>query len=169
MVFIDETAISTKMTRTHGRCAIGERLIARVPFGHWHTTTFIAALREDGLTAPMALDGAMNGPSFLAYVEQILAPTLQRGDIVIMDNVQTHKVDGVRQAVEAVGARLLYLPAYSPDLNPIEQAFAKLKALLRKACARTRQALWRALRKAIAAFTPDECANFLENAGYASN
>ena len=112
LVFIDETALSTKMTCTHGRCVIGARLIGRIPFGHWHTTTFIAALREDGLTAPMALDGAMNGPSFLAYVEQILAPTLQRGDIVIMDNVQTHKVDGVRQEIEAVGAHLLYLPAY---------------------------------------------------------
>ena len=169
LVFLDETAISTKMARTHGRCATGARLFGTVPFGHWQTTSFIAALRHDGLTAPAAFDGAMTGASFVAYVEQVLAPTLKRGDIVILDNVQTHKVEDARIAIEAVGARLLFLPPYSPDMNPIELAFSKLKALLRKAAARTNKSLWRALRAALARFTSQECANFLAHAGYASN
>jgi transposase len=169
LAFIDETAISTKMARTHGRCASGERLIGRVPLGNWQTTSFIAALRQGGLTAPAAFDGAMSGASFIAYVEQVLAPTLKRGDIVIADNVPTHKVDGARLAIEAAGARLLFLPPYSPDMNPIELAFSKLKALLRKAAARTRKGLWRALRAALSRFAPHECANFFAHAGYASN
>src|SRR4030081_2652565 len=128
LVFIDETAVTTKMVRHYGRSPRGERLVAKVPHGHWKTLTLIAALRIDGLTAPYVVDGAMDGPSFLAYVEQVLAPTLRRGDIVFMDNLPTHKIDGVREAIEAVRAKMRYLPAYSPDLNPIEQAFSKLKA-----------------------------------------
>lgn len=154
------------MARSHGRCAIGERLIGRVPFGRWHTTTFIAGLREGGLTAPMVLDGAMNGPMFLAYIEKILLPTLNWGDTVIMDNVRTHKIEGVREMIESAGARLLYLPAYSPDLNPIELAFAKLKAFLRKASARTRHAILRSIRDALQTFAPQQCANFFVHDGY---
>jgi transposase len=168
LVFLDETAISTKMARTHGRCVGGERLIGRVPFGAWQTTTFIAALRHNRLAAPAAFEGALTGDSFTAYVEQVLAPTLRRGDIVILDNVPTHKVPAARAAIEARGAQMLFLPPYSPDMNPIELAFSKLKALLRKAAARTGRALWRALRTALAQFAPQECANFLAHAGYAS-
>ena len=131
-MFIDETAVTTKMVRHYGRSPRGERLVASVPHGHWKTLTFIAALRFDGMTAPYVIDGAMDGPTFIAYVEQVLTPTLKKGDIVFMDNLRTHKVDGVRQAIEAVGASVRYLPAYSPDLNPIEQAFSKLKAAMRK-------------------------------------
>src|SRR5215468_6144291 len=131
LVFIDETWATTNMTRVRGRSPRGERLVAAVPHGHWKTSTFVAALRTSGLTAPLVLDGAMNGEAFRAYVEQILAPTLAPGDIVIMDNLAAHKVAGIRQAIEACGATLLYLPPYSPDLNPIEQSFAKLKALIR--------------------------------------
>jgi transposase len=130
-VFVDETAASTKMARRYGRAPRGERCRAPVPHGHWKTTTFAAGLRLDGLTAPLVLDGPMTGSSFLAYVEQMLAPTLARGDIVVMDNLPAHKVTGVRAAINAAGAELLYLPPYSPDFNPIEMAFAKLKALLR--------------------------------------
>jgi len=168
LVFIDETAISTKMARTHGRCASGARLIGRVPFGVWQTTSFVAALRQGGLTAPAAFDGAMSGASFVAYVEQALAPTLRRGDVVILDNVPTHKVEAARLAIEARGAQMLFLPPYSPDMNPIELAFSKLKALLRKAAARTTKGLWRALRRALSCFSPQECANFFAHAGYAS-
>ena len=124
LVFIDETAVTTKMVRHYGRCRRGERLVAKVPHGHWKTMTLVTALRIDGLTAPYVIDGAMDGPTFLAYVEQVLVPTLNKGDIVFMDNLRTHKVEGVREAIEAVGATLRYLPAYSPGLNPIEQAFA---------------------------------------------
>lgn len=157
------------MARTHGRCASGARLIGRVPLGNWKTTSFIAALRQSGLTAPAAFDGAMTGASFVAYVEQVLAPTLRRDDIVILDNVQTHKVEDARLAIEATGAQMLFLPPYSPDMNPIELAFSKLKALLRKAAARTNNRLRRALRHALSCFTPRECANFFAHAGYASN
>ena len=142
LVFIDETWATTNMTRQRGRCPRGERLIGAVPHGHWKTSTFVAALRVTGLTAPLVLDGAMNGEAFRAYVEQILAPTLSPRNIVVMDNLACHKVAGVREAIEACGASLLYLPPYSPDLNPIEHSFAKLKALIRKAAARTRDALW---------------------------
>lgn len=166
LVFIDETWATTNMTRLRGRCPRGERLIAAVPHGHWRTSTFVAGLRMSGLSAPLVLDGAMNGEAFLAYVEQILAPTLAPGDVVIMDNLSSHKVAGVREAIEARGARVLYLPPYSPDLNPIEQAFAKFKALLRKVAARTRDALWNAIGQFLARFTPQECANYFAEAGY---
>jgi transposase len=154
------------MTRRYGRALRGKRLVASVPHGHWKTSTFVAGLRTTGLTAPLVVDGAMNGDIFRTYVEQVLAPTLVPGDIVILDNLGSHKVAGVREAIEARGASLVYLPPYSPDLNPIEQAFAKLKALLRKIAARTISALWDALGDIVARFTPQECANYLANAGY---
>lgn len=166
MIFIDETGASTKMARLRGRAARGERCRASVPHGHWKTTTFTAGLRLSGLTAPMVLDGAMNGPAFLAYVEQVLAPDLAPGDIVVMDNLPAHKVAGVRQAIEAAGATLLYLPPYSPDFNPIEMAFSKLKAILRKAAARTVTDLWEAIAGALDAFTQSECQNYFAAAGY---
>ena len=166
LVFVDETGASTKMTRLYGRCPRGERLVAPVPWGHWKTTTFVGALRQDGLIAPCAFDGPINGETFRAWVEQFLVPELKPGDIVILDNLSSHKVEGVRTAIENAGARLLYLPSYSPDLNPIEQWFAKLKALLRKAAARTFDALIRAIASALETFTPDECANYLANSGY---
>jgi transposase len=166
LVFIDETGASTKMARARGRARRGERCIAPVPHGHWKTITFTGALRIDGMTAPMVLDGAMNGEAFLAYVEQVLVPTLLPGDIVVMDNLPAHKPVAVRKAIEAAGARLVFLPAYSPDLNPIEMAFAKLKALLRQAAARSLGALLEAITHALNAFTPQECRNFLAAAGY---
>jgi transposase len=137
------------------------------PPHHWKTTTFLAALRHDGVSAPCVFDGAINGARFLAYVEQALAPTLRPGDMVVLDNLGAHKVKGVRSAIEAAGAELLYLPPYSPDLNPIEQAFAKLKALLRTAARRNVDALWRAIGHALDAFSPAECANYFAHAGYA--
>jgi transposase len=154
------------MTRRYGRARRGERVLAAVPHGHRKTTTFIAGLRQDGMIAPFVLDGAMNGESFLAYVPQFLGPCLRRGDVVVMDNLSSHKVYGVRQSIEAAGARLLYLPPYSPDFNPIEQAFAKLKALLRKAAARTMEALWDIIGLLLQAFRPDEPANYFANSGY---
>lgn len=166
LVFIDETWATTNMARRYGRAPRGERVIASVPQGHWKTSTFVAGLRYDDITAPLVIDGAMNGAVFLAYVEQFLAPTLAPGDIVIMDNLSSHKVAGVREAIEACGASLVYLPPYSPDLNPIEQAFAKLKALLRKAAARTVEALWNTIGESLSAFSPTECANYLADAGY---
>lgn len=169
LVFVDETGTSTKMVRTHGRCRRGQRLIGRAPFGHWKTTTFTAGLRCDGLVAPFVLDGPMNGEAFLVYVRTILAPSLSAGDIVVIDNLPAHKVAGVRAAIEARGAFLRYLPPYSPDLNPIEMAFAKLKSLLRKAAARTRDSLWDAIANVLTAFTPSECTNYLAHAGYASS
>ena len=166
LVFIDETWATTNMTRRYGRAPRGQRLVAPVPHGHWKTSTFVAGLRATGLTAPLVVDGAMNGDIFRTYVEQVLAPTLAPGDIVILDNLGSHKVAGVREAIEARDASLVYLPPYSPDLNPIEQAFAKLKALLRKIAARTVSALWDALGDTLARFTPQECINYLANAGY---
>lgn len=168
LLFIDETGTSTDMARLRGRAPRGERLVGKVPYGHWKTTTFVAALRSTALTAPCVIDGPMNGAMFLAYVEQILAPTLKPGDIVILDNLAAHKVAGVREAIEATGARLLYLPPYSPDLNPIEQLFAKLKALLRKAAERSVEALWNRIAELLGAFTHEECTNYFRNAGYAS-
>ena len=168
LVFIDESGISTNMARLHGRAPRGERLVGKIPHGHWKTTTFVAGLRSTALTAPCVIDGPMNGNAFLAYVEQVLAPTLAPGDIVVLDNLSAHKVAGVREAIEAVGARLLYLPPYSPDFNPIEQLFAKLKALLRKAAERSIDGLWSRIASLLGAFTPQECANYLRNAGYAS-
>jgi transposase len=166
LVFIDETAVTTKMVRQYGRSPRGERLVAKVPHGHWKTLTLVAALRIDGLTAPYVIDGAMDGPTFLAYVEQVLVPTLRRDDVVFLDNLRTHKVDGVAEAIEAAGATLRYLPSYSPDLNPIEQAFAKLKAALRKGATRTVEKLWKLIGKLVKAFAPEECANYFRHAGY---
>jgi transposase len=156
------------MTRRHGRCARGQRLLAKAPFGKWRTLTFLAALRSDRIDAPCVVDGPINGRSFLAYVEQILVPTLQQGDIVVMDNLGSHKGKAVRRAIRAAGAKLFFLPPYSPDLNPIEQVFAKLKTLLRKAEERTVEATWKRIGDLLDAFNPHECANYLTNAGYAS-
>jgi transposase len=166
LIFIDETGTSTNMARLRGRAPRGERLVGKIPHGHWKTTTFVAGLRVSALTAPCVLDGPMNGDVFHAYVEQVLAPSLKPGDIVVLDNLSAHKVPGVREAIEAVGAALLYLPPYSPDFNPIEQLFAKLKALLRKAAQRSIDALWARIADLLDAFTPDECANYFRNAGY---
>jgi transposase len=165
-VFIDETWAATNMTPRYGRCLRGRRLIAAVPHGRWKITTFIGALRTTGLTAPAVIDGAVNGDIFLAYVRQVLVPTLQPGDIVVMDNLSSHKVAGVRAAIEAAGAELRYLPPYSPDLNPIEQLFAKLKTLLRKIAARSVEVLWTAIGDLIQQFSPGECANYFRHAGY---
>jgi transposase len=166
LVFLDETWATTSMARLYGRGPRGERVVAAAPAGHWKVVAFVAGPRADGLVAPMALEGAMNGAAFLAYVEQALAPALSRGDVVVLDNLGSHKVAGVREAVEARGASLLYLPPYSPDPNPIEQAFAKLKALLRKAAARTVEEVWNALGSFLGRFSPAECANYLANSGY---
>ena len=166
LVFIDETGLNTKMARLRGRSPKGERCRAGVPHGHWKTTTFTGALRLTGMTAPMVLDGAMNGLAFLAYVEQALVPTLSRGDIVVMDNLPAHKAAGVREAIESVGAELRYLPPYSPDFNPIEMAFSKLKALLRAKAERTVDALWSSVGDLCALFKPQECANYFAAAGY---
>jgi transposase len=154
------------MARLYGWAPRGERCRAAVPHGHWKTTTFTAGLRLSGLAAPMILDGAMDGAAFRAYVEHVLVPELALGDVVVMDNLPAHRVGGVRQAIEAAGARLLYLPPYSPDFNPIELAFAKLKALLRAAAARTVPELWDAIAAALDAFTPAECRNYFAAAGY---
>ncbi len=154
------------MTRRYGRAPSGQRCLASVPHGHWLTTTFVAGLRHDGIVAPCVLDGPIDGDSFRAWVEQFLAPALRPGDIVVMDNLSSHKVDGVRQAIEACGAHLLYLPPYSPDLNPIELLFAKLKALLRTIAARSFDALFDAFAVALSRFHPHECANYFRAAGY---
>ena len=154
------------MARLRGRARRGQRCRAPIPHGHWKTTTFTGALRLTGLTAPMVLDGPMDGVAFLAYVEQMWAPTLAPGDVVVMDNLPAHRCAGVRAAIEATGARLRYLPPYSPDFNPIENAFAKLKALLRKAAARTIDELWNAIGDALSQFTTQECANYFTAAGY---
>ena len=165
-MFLDETGTSTRMARRYGRAPRGERCRMAVPLGNDRTTTVTAALRASGLSAVSLLDTTMNGERFRTYVEQTRVPTLQPGDTVILDNLPAHKVSGVRTLIEAAGARLLYLPSYSPDFNPIEQAFAKLKALLRTAAARTIPDLWAAIRRAFKAFTPDECRNYLAAAGY---
>jgi len=166
LVFLDETAASTTMTRTCGRAPKGQRCRASVPCGHWKTTTFIAGLRVSAITAPMVLDGPMDGQAFLVYVRQFLCPTLQPGDLVIADNLPSHKVAGVRKAIEAAGAALRYLPPYSPDFNPIEKLFAKLKALLKKAAHRTVDALWQEIGNLLDAFSPAECENYFKAAGY---
>jgi transposase len=168
LVFIDETWAKTNMTRTHGRAPRGERLIAKAPHGRWRTLTFLAALRHDRIEAPCVIDGPINGESFLAYVEQVLVPALKPGDIVIIDNLGSHKGKAVRRAIRAAGAKLFFLPPYSPDLNPIEQVFAKLKTLLRKAAERSVEATWRRIGALLNTFTPNECANYFVNAGYAS-
>jgi transposase len=167
LVFIDETWTKTNMTRLYGWAQRGRRLVAKVPHGHWKTATLLAALRNDRIEAPCLFDGPINGERFLAYVEQFLVPTLKRNDIVVLDNLGSHKGKAVRQAIKAAGARLLFLPKYSPDLNPIEQMFAKLKHLLRKANARTVDAICTAIGEILRAFTPQECANYFRNSGYA--
>jgi transposase len=154
------------MARMRGRARRSERCRAPVPHGHWQTTTFTGALRLSGMTAPMLLDGPMDGVAFIAYVEQVLVPTLRQGDVVVMDNLPPHKAAGVRSAIEAAGAQLRYLPPYSPDFNPIENAFAKLKAILRKTAARTRDDLWDAVAPILLQFSPTECANYFAAAGY---
>jgi len=166
LVFIDETGTSTNMVRPRGRSRRGTRLVGRVPHGHWKITTFVAGLRSDQIAAPFVIDQPMNSAIFLAYVERCLLPALKPGDIVVMDNLKPHKAAGVREAIEAAGAKLLYLPPYSPDLNPIELAFAKLKALLRKAAEREIEALWNRIGTLLDKFTPQECAAYLRHDGY---
>ncbi len=165
-MFIDETWASTNMARRYGRARRGRRLRAGVPHGRWKTTTFVAGLRLTGVVAPFVLDGPINRAAFETYVEQVLVPELRPGDVVILDNLSSHKGPRVREMIEAAGARLLYLPPYSPDFNPIENAFAKLKALLRKAAERTMEGLWRAIGRLLDLFTPAECANYFAAARY---
>jgi transposase len=169
LVFIDETWTKTNMTRLRGWAPRGRRLVAKVPQGRWRTLTFLAALRQDQIAAPCVIDGPINGESFLAYVEQVLVPALKPGDIVIIDNLGSHKGKAVRRAIRSAGAKLFFLPPYSPDLNPIEQVFAKLKTLLRKAAERTVEDTWKRIGALLQAFTSQECANYLKNAGYASS
>jgi transposase len=166
LIFLDETSIKTNMVRDYGRAPRGERLVASVPHGHHKTSTFIGCLHEGGMIAPYVLDGAVNGALFVAYVEQHLAPALRPGDTVIMDNLPVHKAAGVRAAIEAAGATLLYLPPYSPDLNPIEMVFAKMKAQLRAAATRTVDALWHAVGTIALALPAAECANYIRHCGY---
>ena len=166
LVFIDETWASTNMARLYGRAPRGQRLRVGIPHGHWKTTTFVAGLRLSGMVAPLVLDGPINGRTFQAYIEQVLVPQLRAGETVIMDNLGSHKGPAVRTAIEAAGAHLLYLPPYSPDFNPIENAFSKLKALLRKAAERTVDGLWDRIANLLPAFTPDECTNYFAAAGY---
>ena len=166
-MFVDETGTNTKMVRLYGRAPKGQRVIGKQPWGHWKTTTFVAGLRIGELSAPFLLDGAMNREAFETYVEKVLAPSLSHGDVVIMDNLAAHKGSKVRQLIERAGARLLLLPPYSPDLNPIERLFAKFKALLRKAAERTIPALWQRIGLLLKCFTPQECANYFQNAQYA--
>jgi transposase len=167
-VFIDETGTATNLARRYGRSPSGARLVAAVPHGHWRTTTFIAGLRQTGVIAPLVLDGPMTGRAFRAYGAQFLAPALAPGDVVVLDNLAAHQADGVRQAIAAAGASLLYLPPYSPDLNPIEQLFAQLKALLRTVAARTKDELWQAIGRLLTTVPPSECANYLNHCDYGS-
>ena len=169
LVFLDETWATTALTPIRGWAPKGERLVCAIPHGHWHTTTFLCGLRTTGLVAPLVLDGAMNGAAFLAYVEQFLVPTLSPDDVVVLDNLSSHKVSGVREAIEQVGATLLYLPPYSPDLNPIELAFSKLKRLLRDAAERTVEALWQTIGRLLGRFSPAECANYIRHCGFAQS
>ncbi|WP_196868320.1 IS630 family transposase [Polaromonas sp. CG_9.11] len=166
LIFLDETWATTNMTPTRGRSPKGERCLGYAPFGHWHTTTFVCALSAQGLLAPLVLDGPINGNAFVAWIEQFLAPELRAGDTVVMDNLGSHKVVGVQAAIEAAGATLRYLPPYSPDLNPIEQSFSKLKTLLRKAQARTLEALWSAVGTLLDLFGPSECERYIRHCGY---
>lgn len=169
LVFIDESGLSTNMARLRGWAPEGERCRAAIPHGHWKTVTFVGGLALNGFIAPMLLDGPMDGECFLAWIEQMLVPALKPGHLVIMDNLPAHKIVGVRQAIETCGAGLLYLPPYSPDFNPIENAFAKFKSFVRKAKARTLDALETAAANALPLFNPRECANFFAHAGYGSN
>jgi putative transposase len=167
LVFIDETWTKTNMTALRGWCPKGQRLKAMAPYGHWNTMTFLAALRHDRIEAPWLIDGPIDGESFLLYVETVLAPTLRTGDIVIMDNLGSHKTRPVRAAIRKAGAHLIFLPKYSPDLNPIEQVFSKLKHLLRKQAVRTVETVCAAIGHILGTFTAEECANYFKNAGYA--
>ena len=167
LVFIDETWTKTNMAPLRGWAPRGDRLIAKVPHGHWNTMTFVAALRHDRIEAPWLLEGSIDGESFRIYVERVLVPTLRPGDIVVMDNLGSHKGKAVRALIRSAGAKLFFLPKYSPDLNPIEQVFAKLKHLLRKAAARTLQTVCAAIGDILGAFTPEECVNYFTNSGYA--
>lgn len=168
LIFNDETWAKTNMAPLRVWAARGQRLIGRAPFGHWNTLTFVGALRHDGIIAPWLLDGPINGESFRTYIEQVLAPELRPNDIVVMDNLGSHKAPAIRKAIRAAGAKLFYLPAYSPDLNPIEQAFAKLKHLLRKAGERTKEAVWKRIGSLLDQFTPQECENYIRNSGCGS-
>ena len=166
LIFIDETWAKTNMTRLRGRAASGERLVARVPHGHWKTTTLIAALGQSGMRCSTTVDGAVNREVFEAFVEQVLTPSLKAGDVVVMDNLSSHKGQRVRQLIESAGAKVLYLPPYSPDLNPIELAFAKLKQLMRSAAHRTMDALWQDVQRMLDLITPDDAAGFYHHCGY---
>ena len=166
LVFLDESGVATNLSPLYGRAQKGERVYGDVPHGHWHTNTFIGALRHDGITAPWLLDGPMNGDAFLQYVSEVLGPTLKAGDIVIADNLSSHKVAGVAEALAKRGAKIIYLPAYSPDLNPIENFFSKFKALLRKAGARTFDGLVASIAKILDSVTSCECFNYFSAAGY---
>ena len=168
LIFLDETGLSTKMARLYARSIGGTRAVDSIPHGHWHTTTFVAGLKHQALVAPAVFDGPMDGESFLAYVEQVLSPVLTPGDVVIMDNFASHKVAGVRDSIENSGATLKYLPPYSPDLNPIEQLFAKFKALIRKAGPRTMQSLWDRVQLLLSCFSQQECMNYFANSGYSA-
>lgn len=167
LIFLDETGAATNMVRRYGRAPRGQRVPGQAPYGHWKTTTFVAGLTSEGFIAPLVIDGPMNRAVFTAYVQQMLAPELRPGDILVLDNLSSHKGTEARQAVEAAGARLLFLPPYSPDLNPIEMAFAKLKNALRAAAERSRDTLWLRIGLLIDDFTPSECHNYLRHAGYA--
>jgi transposase len=169
LVFIDETGVNTKMARRYGRSAVGERCLSAEPHGHWQSSTFLAALRHDQITAPFFVEGAVDAEVFTAYLQHVLCPELQPDDVVILDNLATHKIAAVEKLIRARGASVRYLPAYSPDLNPIEQAFAKLKAHLRQAAARTLDDLTLALAKALQSFSPDHCRNFFRDANYATS
>ena len=169
IVFIDETGLNTKMARLRGRCAKGQRLVASIPHGHWKTMTFIAGLRHDGMTAPWVLDGPMDGPAFITYIKTQLAPTLQKGDVVVLDNLPAHKVKAAEVAIKERGAWLLFLPPYSPDLNPIELAFSKLKAHMKRLAPRTIDGLWKSAGKILELFSKQECANFFAASGYGPN
>jgi len=169
LVFLDETWATTSMRPTHGRAAKGQRCLGKAPHGHWHTTTFVCALRHDGLIAPCVFDSPINGETFRAWVERLLVAELRAGDIVVMDNLASHKVAGIRQVIEAKGASVRYLPPYSPDFNPIEQVFAKLKTLLRRTAARTMESLWHTIGSLLHRFSPQECASYIRHCGYGSS
>jgi transposase len=168
LVFLDEIAAKTDLTRTHGYAPRGQRLLGWAPYRRWQTSTFLGAMRAGGFLAPLVVDGAMTGELFVAYVEQVLIPELEPGDVVVLDNLSCHTQKAVRQALEAAGCRVLYLPAYSPDLNPIEMAFSKLKRLLRKAAERTVEGLWSTLGRLLDHFSPQECRNYIRHCGYAA-
>jgi len=169
LIFIDETGVNTKMARRYGRSPLGQRCHSAEPHGHWHSSTFLAALRYESITAPFLFDGALDAEAFTTYLQHVLCPELKEGDVVILDNLSTHKIAAVKRLITAQGAEVRYLPAYSPDLNPIEQAFSKLKAHLRAAAARTLHDLHFALAQGLKTFQPDHCRNFFHHACYTTN